>query len=235
MAHSPLLKTALLLFAFAAAPLGWAGVFTSQDGAFTLDMPAGWTQVKNAPKDSVLSLQKGSSRIDVKSVACTTETCIEKKITADLADVKSKKMQVGGNSYTGEEVKRIEFSTGDPFFYISFFTPKNDFGAGYFLIDGKAYSILAKDLTYAETDLIFSFISPVEKSAPVALEMNLNDPRAYDIAALPAVHEETLDVTIEAPAVQEPPAAAAEPEKPAQISAPSALKKKLARLKVRTL
>ncbi len=235
MAHSPLLKTALLLFAFAAAPLGWAGVFTSQDGAFTLDMPAGWTQVKNAPKDSVLSLQKGSSRIDVKSVACTTETCIEKKITADLADVKSKKMQVVGNSYTGEEVKRIEFSTGDPFFYISFFTPKNDFGAGYFLIDGKAYSILAKDLTYAETDLIFSFISPVEKSAPVALEMNLNDPRAYDIAALPAVHEETLDVTIEAPAVQEPPAVAAEPEKPAKTSAPSALKKKLAKLKVRTL
>lgn len=45
----------------------------------------------------------------------------------------------------------------------------------------------------------------MEKSAPVALEMNLNDPRAYDIAALPAVHEETLDVTIEAPAVQERP------------------------------
>ena len=124
MAHHTLLKTIGLFFALATAQLGWADVFTSQDGAFTLDMPAGWTQQKNQPKDSVLCLQKGSARIDIKAVDCSTETCIEQKITSDLAEVKSKKMQVIGNSYTGEEVKRIEFSTGDPFFYISFFTPK---------------------------------------------------------------------------------------------------------------
>ena len=82
-------------------------------------------------------------------------------------------MKVVENSYTGEEIKRIEFSTGDPFFYISFFTPKNDFSAGYFLIDSKAYSILAKELTYAETDLVFSFISPVEKSVAKPLEINI--------------------------------------------------------------
>ena len=155
-----------------------AEVFTSKDGAFTLDMPAGWKQVQNTPAATVLSLQKGSSRLDIKSVPCTTETCIEQKINADLADVKSKKMKVVENSYTGEEIKRIEFSTGDPFFYISFFTPKNDFGAGYFLIDSKAYSILAKELTYAETDLVFSFISPVEKSVAKPLEIDIKDPRA---------------------------------------------------------
>ena len=228
MAHSTFFKTAGLLLALVAAPFGWAGVFTSQDGAFTLDMPAGWAQAKQTDKDSVLTLQKGSSRIDIKSVNCSTETCIEQKITSDLAEVKSKKMQVIGNSYTGEEVKRIEFSTGDPFFYISFFTPKNDFSAGYFLIDKKAYSILAKDLTYAETDLIFSFISPVKKAEPVTLEMDLKDPRAYDIAALPAVQEETLEVT--APSAEVQPTQA-----PQKSKLFASAKRKLAKLKVNTL
>ena len=201
----------------------------SQDGAFTLDMPAGWTQVKNPPADSVLSIQKNSSRIDIKTVDCSTETCIEQKITHDLADVKSKKMQVVGNSYTGEEIKRIEFSTGDPFFYISFFSPKNDFGAGYFLIDKKGYSILAKDLTYAETDLVFSFISPVKKEAPPPLEMDLNSPRAYEIAALPAVQEESLELT--APAAEASQSPAPQP-RPAVLGK---LKNRLAKLKVHTL
>ena len=111
-------------------------------------------------------------------------------------------MQVVGNSYTGEEIKRIEFATGEPFFYISFFSSKNDFSSGYFLIGKQAYSILAKDLTYAQTDLIFSFISPIQKAqpapanispvSPVQVEVNLTDKRAYDIDALPAVAEETL-------------------------------------------
>lgn len=213
-----------------------AEVFTSKDGAFTLDMPAGWKQVQNTPAATVLSLQKGSSRLDIKSVPCTTETCIEQKINADLADVKSKKMKVVENSYTGEEIKRIEFSTGDPFFYISFFTPKNDFSAGYFLIDSKAYSILAKELTYAETDLVFSFISPVEKPSVKPLEMDLKDPRAYDITALPAVHEETLEETFVAPveetAPQEP--APVKAKKPA-ISLSAKVKKLLGSLKGKTL
>lgn len=213
-----------------------AEVFTSKDGAFTLDMPAGWKQVQNTPAATVLSLQKGSSRLDIKSVPCTTETCIEQKINADLADVKSKKMKVVENSYTGEEIKRIEFSTGDPFFYISFFTPKNDFSAGYFLIDSKAYSILAKELTYAETDLVFSFISPVEKSVAKPLEIDIKDPRAYDITALPAVHEETLEKTFVAPveetAPQEP--APVKAKKPA-VSFTAKLKKVLISLKGKTL
>lgn len=228
MAHSPILKTAFLILALTAAPLVRADVFTSQDGTFTLDMPAGWTQVKNAPKDSVLSLKKGSSTIDIKTVDCTTESCIEQKATDDLADVKSKKMQVIGNSYTGEEIKRIEFSTGDPFFYMSFFTPKNDFSSGYFLIDKHGYSILAKDITYAETDLIFSFISPVKKEASASLEMDLDSPRAYDIAALPAVQEETLDLTVQAPT--------ADPQETVQkTSLLQKFKRRLARLKTNTL
>ena len=238
MAHRPFLKTVLTVLLATSALLARGGTFTSSDGAFTLDMPSGWTDVKTPPAGSVLSIQKKSSRIDVKTADCTTETCIEGKINADLADVKRKKMQVVGNTYTGEEIKRIEFSTGEPFFYISFFTPKNDFGAGYFLINGKAYSILAKDLTYAETDLIFSFISPrkTEEETP-SLEMAVNDPRAYNIAALPAVAEATLSAPVEADAHAKEKTAETKPapktaQKPGVFAK---LKKQFANVKLTTL
>lgn len=173
-----------------------AAVFTSKDGQFTIDLPSGWAAARTPAAGSVLSVVKGSSRIDIKTVPeCKTEACIEQKTQTDLLEVKNKKMQVVGNTYTGEEIKRISFATGEPFFYISFFTPKNDFSSGYFLIGPKAYSILAKDLSYAQTDLIFSFISPVQAQTPAeapVLEMDLSDERAYSIDALPAVIQEPL-------------------------------------------
>ncbi len=236
MAHRLFFKLVLTVLLAATALIARGGTFTSSDGAFTLDMPSGWTSVKNPPAGCVLCIQKKSARIDIKTADCATETCIESKINADLADVKSKKMQVVGNTYTGEEIKRIEFSTGEPFFYISFFTPKNDFGAGYFLINGKSYSILAKDLTYAETDLIFSFISPrkAEEDAP-SLQMAVNDPRAYNIVALPAVEEETLTAPVEisAPANTQP--IAKKTAAPAQPGLFAKLKKQLAPVKINTL
>ena len=183
----------LLIFLFLCfCTAAHAAVFTSTDGQFTMDLPSGWSQPRTPLAGAVLSVVKAGARIDIKPVsACHDEACLDKKIQADLADVKKKKMQVVGNSYTQEDIKRIDFSTGDPFFYISFFTPKNDFSSGYFLIGQKAYSILAKDLSYAQTDLIFSFISPVQNLAP-AMEMDLTDTRAYDIEAMPAVAEESL-------------------------------------------
>jgi len=232
----------------AAGSLVHAATFTSSDGAFTLDMPSGWQQISPAPEKSVLSLQKQHARLDIKTIACSTETCIEQKINNDLAEVKRKNMKVVGNSYTGEEVKRIEFSTGEPFFYISFFSPKNDFGAGYFLINSKAYSVLARNLTYAETDLIFSFISPVlppteesqadEDPAAITLEMNLNDPRAYNIAATPDVEEETLPAPQEAqeaaPGVPQAAPAANSPS-PSFKARLRSLKKRLAKINVKLL
>ena len=232
---------------------GWvrAATFTSADGAFTLDMPSGWSEVTPLPAKSVLTVQKGSSRIDIKTIACTTETCIEQKINNDLVEVKRKNMQVVGNSYTGEEVKRIEFSTGEPFFYISFFSPKNDFGAGYFLINSKAYSILARDLTYAETDLIFSFISPTgttnpaqtpveTEEQPITLEMNLQDPRAYDIAAVPAVEEENIQAPLDgqssADTAEPTQTAVAKNKQPSRLKARLRFfKKRLMRIKPRLL
>lgn len=172
-----------------------AAVFTSKDGGFTIDLPSGWTAAQKSAQGAVLSVVKGAARIDIKAVPeCTDEACIEQKTQADLLEVKNKKMQVIGNTYTGEEIKRIDFSTGEPFFYISFFTAKNDFSSGYFLLNSKAYSILAKDLSYAQTDLLFSLISPTQSSIPQTpvMEMDLTDGRAYDIEALPAVTQEIL-------------------------------------------
>lgn len=219
-----------------------AETFTSQDKAFTLDMPAGWKAVATPQANSVLAIEKGASRIDIRTIECPNETCLENKINNDLAEIKRKKMQVVGNSYTGEDIKRIEFSTGEPFFYISFFTPKNDFGAGYFLINAQAYSILARNLTYAETDLIFSFISPISPSqtpAEPTLEVDLKDPRVYSVAALPQVQEEILPS--EEVSVQPLPAEVTKPTPaPSQIKQQTArywhaLKKRVAALHINTL
>ena len=234
MAHRIIFNIAVLFLGFLALlpQAGSAAGFSSKDDAFTIDMPAGWKQAKDTPEGSVLSIEKSTSRIDIKINSCTTETCIEKKINDDLVDVKRKKMQVVGNTYTGEEVKRIEFSTGEPFFYINFFTPKNDFAAGYFLINSKAYSILAKDLTYAETDLIFSFISPRQKETKQEVpetplvEMDLKSPRAYDIAAMPDVQEE--NIATQAPSER----SSAQTEKVQKTAAP---KKDFSKLKIKTL
>lgn len=193
----------LLFLSFVLFPLlAQAAVFTSSDGSFTMDLPAGWSIAKKTVPGAVLSIVKDAARIDIKAIDdCTTAECLEQKVQTDLENVKKRKMQVIDNSYTGEEVKRIDFSTGDPFFYISFFTPKNDFSAGYFLIGKQAYSVLAKDLSYAQTDLIFSFISPAQKTAAapapkaqadMQLEMDLADSRAYSIEALPDVAEQNL-------------------------------------------
>ncbi len=190
------MKQLLIALLLCCASVLQAAVFTSKDGRFTIDLPSGWALAQKPAAGAVLSVVKGASRIDIKSVPeCKTEACIEQKTQADLVDVKNKKMQVVGNTYTGEEIKRIDFSTGEPFFYISFFTSKNDFSSGYFLIGGQGYSVLAKDLSYAQTDLLFSLISPAQSvlpQQPPVLEMDLSDTRAYDIEAIPAVSQEML-------------------------------------------
>ncbi len=173
-----------------------AELFTAADQSFTLDMPPGWKQVTNPPQNSVLSIEKKQARMDIKKITCTTETCLDKQINRDVAEVKSKKMTLITNTYTGEEIKRFEFSTGEPFYYINFYTPQNDFSAGYFLINGQGYSILAKNMTYAETDLVFSFISPVarsnETSTSIANIEEIDLLPGYDTQFIPDVKVESL-------------------------------------------
>ncbi len=201
---------------------GAAELFSAADGSFNLDMPAGWTAVENPPARSVLSAQKGEARLDIKTVDCTTEKCLDRMINNDVAEVKAKQMTVVQNTYTGEEIKRVELATGEPFYYISFYSSKNDFSAGYFLIDGKGYSVLGKNITYAETDLIFAAISPTVHT-PASLPTTVPDEigeidllRSYDTEAMPDVTVEDLtdNSVITAAQETEKPALAVTPQKP---------------------
>ena len=139
-----------------------ADLFTAQDGHFSMDMPTGWKRMGKPTAPTVLTLQKGEAQIDIKQVDCANETCLDQLINHDLAEVKTKQMTVLKNTYTDEEIKRTEFATGEPFYYIHFYTPKNDFSAGYFLIDKQGYSILSKNVSYAEADLLFATIHPTQ-------------------------------------------------------------------------
>jgi len=202
-----------------------AAVFTSTDGNVSLELPNGWQFASKPADGSVLSVVKNTARIDIKKVPdCASEVCAEKKAKIDLENIKSRNMQVVGNSYTGEDIKRMDFATGESLFYISFFTPKNDFSAGYFWIGKQGYSILAKDLSYAQADLIFSFISPANKAnqatSQYAMEMDVTSERAYNIESLPDVQEEELTPLEPAPAVSQ---AHATKSKPSTLA--SALKK----------
>ncbi len=176
----------LLLFFFAFN--AHAVIYTSSDNQFTIDMPSGWARTVKA--DSVLFLKKGTAQIEFKTVPeCESEACLDQKIQDDLTAVKAKKMKIVGNSYTGEEIKKIDFSTGEHVVYINFSSPKMDFSAGYFMFNGHAYSVLTQNMSYADTDLIFSFISPIEQ--PKAKK------EAYDTYALPSVESaEIASVTL---------------------------------------
>ena len=176
-----------------------AAVFTSTDGNISLELSSGWSFARKPMTDSVLSVVKDNARIDIRKVPnCATEACLEKKIQADLAQVKAKKMQILGNTYTGEDIQRIDFSTGESLLYINFYTPKNEFSAGYFPMNKQGYSILAKGLSYAQAESTFRFISPARKiplstdDSAEEMKMDLTSARAYDIEALPDVKEETL-------------------------------------------
>lgn len=219
----------------------WATAFTSTDGIFTLDLPSGWKQVTTSSVPTVLALRKDTASIDIKAISCDNEACLDERINHDLAEVRAKKMTVITNTYTGEEIKRIEFSTGEPLYYISFFTSKNDFSAGYFLINEHAYSILAKNISYAEADLLFSFFAPVSTDAPLQnlaqvpeVEVDVNSPLSYETDALPEVEVEA----IEAPIEQEEDLQKQQPSEQIEKPAPSffkKLKRKLKRLRIRTL
>ena len=112
----------LLTYLCCAALWLQAAVFTSSDGQFSIELPAGWAAAAKPATGAVLSLTKENARLDIKPLpTCHNEACIEQKTQQDLADVKNKKMQVIANTYTGEEIKRIDFSTGEPLFYINFF------------------------------------------------------------------------------------------------------------------
>lgn len=174
-----------LIFAFVFTCSAFAVLYSADKNAFTVDLPSSWVKVNS--KEDVLSLKRDDATLKIKLVKdCSNMGCLDAAIKRDLASVRAKKFKVLENTYTGDTIKRTEFSTGDPLLSFNFSGAAVDFTTGYFLADGKAYSVAVKGLPYVESDLILSFISPAAKptdpEAGAAPVHNLNEPEIADIA-----------------------------------------------------
>lgn len=162
-----------------------AVVFSSSDNAFTVDLPSSWQKADSG--DAVLSLKRDSATMKIMQIkGCGKKDCLNKEVNRELESIKSKKFKVLENSYTGEVIKKTEFSTGDPLYSFNFSAASVDFTSAYFLADGKAYNVGIKGLPYVEADLVLSFISPAAKetdsSAGADQPHNFNDPQISDIS-----------------------------------------------------
>jgi hypothetical protein len=140
----------------------YAALFASADKAFGIDLPASWTRVEN--DGFTLSLKKDDYALRFRRVdGCGEEACLRLAIDKELSFAKAKKFKILENAYTGEIIKRKEFSTGDPLYSFSFSGLKNDFTSAAFLADGKAYIANLRGPSYVESDFLLSFISPAPK------------------------------------------------------------------------
>ena len=174
-----------VLFAAVLSGSAAAAVFSSSDNAFTVDLPSSWQ--KTDSDDSVLSLKRDSATMKIMQIkGCGKKDCLNKEVNKELESIKSKKFKILENSYTGEVIKKTEFSTGDPLYSFNFSAASVDFTSAYFLADGKAYNVGIKGLPYVEADLVLSFISPAAKetdsSAGAEQLHNFNDPQVSDIS-----------------------------------------------------
>ncbi len=162
-----------------------AAVFSSSDNAFTVDLPSSWQKADT--NDAVLSLKRDGATMKIMQIkGCGKKDCLNKEVNRELESIKSKKFKILENSYTGDVIKKTEFSTGDPLYSFNFSAASVDFTSAYFLADGKAYNVGIKGLPYVEADLVLSFISPAAKetdsSAGAEQLHNFNDPQVSDIS-----------------------------------------------------
>ena len=184
----------LLLFTFKAQ----AALFTAPNKAFTIDLPSGWKVVPN--KEAVLFAQHGKATLTITSVSkCQKIDCIETAIKKDISAVKAKKYKIIVNTYTGETVKRTEFSTSDPLLSFNYTGNGSDYTAGYFLADLKAYKVEIKGVSDKEAELILSFISPAPHSvsfsgAGGASEMTDLQMGDISIDDQPVVEDDIFDI-----------------------------------------
>jgi len=195
-----------LLFAAVVHGSASAALFSSSDNAFTVDLPSSWQKV--TADDAVLSLKRDGATMKIMLVkGCDDAVCLNKEINKELESIKSKKFKILENTYTGDVIKKTEFSTGDPLYSFNFSAASVDFTSAYFLADGKAYNVGIKGLPYVESDLVLSFISPAAKqtdsSAGADQPNNFNDPQVSDInldtpssAALKAEGLQPVDIVV---------------------------------------
>ncbi len=141
-----------------------AASFASKDNSFSIPLPNKW-QKSEIVKDEVLKLKNKDSQIIFSALKqCNTLKCLENTITKRVKQLKKQKAEIIKNTYSGEEIKKTEFSTLDPMLYFSYKINGNDYTEGYFLADSKGYKVEISGLTYLETERnIIPIIEPKPK------------------------------------------------------------------------
>ncbi len=168
----------------------FAKSFNSKDGSFTISLPQKWQNVKTV-KNEVLSLKKGNNKIIISKLEnCNNLDCLENTANTRIKQLKNKKLKLTKNTYSGEELKKSEFSTLDPYLYFSYTAGGSNFTEGYFLADSKAYKIEFSGISNTDADLYLSFIAPKPK----------------EIEDLPLITDEDhlVEENISAPEAQKP-------------------------------
>ncbi len=142
----------------------FAASFNSKDDSFSIPLQNKW-QKNEIAKDEVLKLKNKDSQIIFSALKqCNTLKCLENTITKRVKQLKKQKTEIVKNTYSGEEIKKTEFSTLDPILYFSYKTDGTDYTEGYFLADSKGYKVEISGLNYLETERnIIPIIEPKPK------------------------------------------------------------------------
>lgn len=156
-------KLAITILLCLCSVLGFAVSFTAIDQGFSITLNSKWKEVPSSDTQ-VLNLRNGQNKISaIPLERCNNVTCLEKIISNRIKQVKTKKFKLIKNTYSGEEIKRTEFSTLDPLLSFSYVANGKPYTEGYFTSGTKAYKMEIVGLPYAEAELNLSFIAPKPK------------------------------------------------------------------------
>lgn len=156
-------KLGFAVFLFLLSATCFAKSFNSKDGSFSISLPQKWQSAKLV-NNEVLNIKKGTSKIIVsKLLNCNELSCMENAANTRIRQIKNKKFKLVKNTYSGEEIKKSEFSTLDPYLYFSYSANGINYTEGYFLADSKGYKIGLVNIPYKDADLYLSFIAPKPK------------------------------------------------------------------------
>ena len=168
----------------------FAASFNSKDGNFSISLPPKWQKADTTDTD-VLNLKKGVSKINITALTnCNNLKCLENTANKRIKQLKTKKIKLIKNTYSGEEIKKSEFSTLDPYLYFNYTASNINYTEGYFLANSNGYKIELSNLPHTDADLYLSFIAPKPK----------------EIKDIPLITEEKplIEENITAPEAQKP-------------------------------
>lgn len=192
-------RLALTLLLCLCNVLGFAVSFTAIDQGFSITLNPKWREVPSSDTQ-VLNLRSGQNKINaIPLEKCNNVTCLEKIIAGRIKQVKNKQFKLIKNTYSGEEIKRTEFSTLDPLLSFSYVANGKPYTEGYFTSGSKAYKMEIVGLPYAEAELNLSFIAPKPKEVEDLPVITEEEPLKEENIQAPQVEEtqrQTLSETL---------------------------------------